>query len=66
VHAGSPCTVSIGVAWLGRDEGRAVKDDGDLDDVIQHLLGRADRAMYKAKQSGRNRVCMWTDAAKAD
>jgi diguanylate cyclase (GGDEF)-like protein len=66
IEAGSPCTASIGVAWLHRDEGRALRDDADLDDVIQHLIGRADRAMYKAKQAGRNRICLWTDAAKAD
>jgi len=39
-------TVSIGVATFPND----VKDEDEL--VI-----RADRAMYEAKQSGRNRVC---------
>lgn len=40
-----PLTVSIGVAeWLGPHDSRV------------HLLDRADRAMYEAKQSGRDRV----------
>jgi diguanylate cyclase (GGDEF)-like protein len=40
-----PCTVSIGVAEL----------DTDHDDP-KTLYGRADAALYRAKQSGRNRV----------
>jgi eukaryotic-like serine/threonine-protein kinase len=40
-------SVSIGVAWRG---------DTDLDDVTA-LLARADRQLYRAKASGRNRVC---------
>ncbi len=40
-----PLTISIGVAeWLGPH------------DSLVNLLGRADRALYKAKQSGRDRV----------
>ena len=39
-------TVSIGVASLASD-----------DDNLDVLLSRADRALYEAKQSGRNRVC---------
>ena len=40
-----PLTVSIGVAeWLGPH------------DSLVHLLGRADRALYEAKQAGRDRV----------
>jgi diguanylate cyclase (GGDEF)-like protein/PAS domain S-box-containing protein len=40
-------TVSIGVAILG-----------DADTCINMLLSRADQALYKAKQTGRNKVCM--------
>ncbi|MFY7905081.1 MAG: diguanylate cyclase domain-containing protein, partial [Burkholderiaceae bacterium] len=39
-------TISIGVAVLGRDSTHP--DDA---------LTRADRAMYQAKTTGRNRVC---------
>lgn len=38
-------TISLGIASLGPDEGDLVA-----------LLGRADRALYAAKQAGRNRV----------
>lgn len=38
-------TTSIGVTELQGD------------DSMDHLIGRADRALYRAKQSGRNRVC---------
>lgn len=41
------CTLSIGVASL---------DEGHPD--INHLLSRADTALYQAKKSGRNRVCL--------
>jgi two-component system, cell cycle response regulator len=43
-----PLTVSLGVASLGHDVG------GNLDD----LLGIADRRLYLAKESGRNRICV--------
>lgn len=38
-----PVTVSLGIATLGADDG------------VQTLLDRADQAMYRAKQGGRNR-----------
>lgn len=41
-------TTSIGIASLA-------EDDRDIDEV----LNRADSALYKAKQAGRNRVCLW-------
>lgn len=44
-HTAISCTVSIGVAQLSAQ-------DGTVDD----LLNRADEALYRAKNSGRNRV----------
>ncbi len=41
-----PVTISIGVAEWGKG------------DTMKSLLVRADRAMYEAKHSGRNRVCI--------
>lgn len=38
-------TISIGITEL------------HADDNLESLIGRADRALYRAKQSGRNRVC---------
>jgi len=46
-----PVTISIGIAACpehGRD--------------IRSLVGRADRALYRAKEAGRNRVCIETGA----
>jgi diguanylate cyclase (GGDEF)-like protein len=42
-------TVSMGVTEFG----------GDRDDTLQELLHRADRALYQAKERGRNRVVIW-------
>jgi len=39
-------TCSIGVTGLENE-----------DDTIDHLLARADRALYQAKHEGRNRLC---------
>ncbi len=41
----SPCTASIGIAISGDD-----KED------VDHLIARADAALYRAKETGRNRV----------
>ena len=41
------CTVSIGVANLKPEHG-----------TLKHLLIAADKALYQAKSSGRNRVCL--------
>lgn len=50
-HAGSPIgvvTVSIGVATIEPDDG----DDPEV------MLGRADAALYRAKNAGRNRISL--------
>jgi len=51
-HHGNPCgivTVSAGVAVLG------TVDEGDTADM---LIDRTDKALYQAKSSGRDRVCI--------
>jgi diguanylate cyclase (GGDEF)-like protein len=45
-----PLTVSIGVS------AHAMRPDADLDGLGRTLVDEADRAMYKAKSEGRNRV----------
>lgn len=40
-----PITTSVGLARLHDEDG------------LEQLIGRADRALYRAKQSGRNRLC---------
>jgi len=45
VHTGILCTISLGVAALGDDI-----------DSSNKMIFEADRAMYQAKQTGRNRV----------
>ena len=47
-------TVSIGVAALGRDG----------EDLFE-LLAAADAALYRAKKSGRDRVCTLPPGARA-
>lgn len=42
-------TVSIGLAFVGPDEVH-----------MEHAVGRADEALYDAKQQGRNKVVLWT------
>ncbi|MBI1901764.1 MAG: GGDEF domain-containing protein [Planctomycetia bacterium] len=48
-----PITVSVGVASY----------DPELDEEVQSALRRADSALYKAKRSGRNQVCI-ADASR--
>jgi diguanylate cyclase (GGDEF)-like protein len=45
-------TISIGVALM----------DGSNSVTVDKLLSRADRAMYLAKQAGRNRVVIWEES----
>ena len=45
-------TASLGVALLARDES------------VESLVGRADRALYAAKLSGRNRVSAAADSPR--
>ena len=54
-HGGPQITVSIGIASLEPD---AVDEKVDL-------IGMADKAMYVAKQSGRDRYCLFRDIANS-
>jgi len=51
------CTLSIGVVTFPED----TRDGKDLANLVTY----ADDALYHAKRSGRNRVCLFRDAAKA-
>ena len=50
------CTVSVGVCWAAEAHDPGVLKTDSLDHHIEGILGRADRALYQAKEGGRNRV----------
>lgn len=51
-----PVTISIGVAALTNEDTADIRKPGGVDLLIQSLLRRADKAMYTAKDLGKNRV----------
>jgi diguanylate cyclase (GGDEF)-like protein len=54
---GKPITISIGVSQAN------LKDSAGLNSIQQALIQEADEHLYRAKRSGRNRVCSPSDAA---
>ena len=50
-------TVSIGVSSLrSLPDGKSIKNNGDPDDILNSLLKIADDNLYRAKNTGRNKV----------
>jgi diguanylate cyclase (GGDEF)-like protein len=54
--SGTPVTTDAGLLPVTISVGLAGPGDGDRD--LRQLLARADAALYQAKQTGRNRVCV--------
>jgi diguanylate cyclase len=48
-----PTTVSIGIALYPSDS-----------NSLQDILSNADRALYRAKHEGKNRVCVYSNTLK--
>ena len=59
---GIRCTVSIGVSVHSAPR-RPLKDD-EAEQLARQLVERADKALYWAKQDGRNRVALWSADAE--
>lgn len=56
----TPIQTDIGAVNTTISIGVAIKEKS-ADMSIDQLLSRADRAMYRAKQTGRNRVILWSE-----
>ena len=56
----TPIQTDIGTVNTTISIGVAIKEKS-VDMSIDQLLSRADRAMYRAKQTGRNRVIVWSE-----
>jgi diguanylate cyclase (GGDEF)-like protein len=54
--SGSPVTTDAGLLPVTISVGLAGPGDGDRD--LRQLMARADAALYQAKQTGRDRVCV--------
>ncbi len=59
-HNESKVTVSIGVALFPQDISESLKVEGHAE-VAAELIQNADKALYRAKEEGRNRVVMYCE-----